>query len=392
MLNISKQCIIIGTGPAALMAASTLCKLGITPDVYEKRAAAGWKLLVAGSSGLNISYHCTEEELLQYYDSSELKKSFNFFSRESWIEFLHSLGEETFLGTSKRYFVKNKTASSLLNSWQKKLQEQNVSFYFEHELKNFTVLENQEIEVEFENGNKVQTKTLLLALGGASWLNEKPKWTSIFNNIHFTDFTPANAGYHLQAPEEFFLHAEGKPIKGLTLKTKLGEKQGELMITKYGLEGTPIYTMGCIGEATLDLKPDLSEEKLIARLKNAPGNLENRLLKAAKLSDGALLLVKYLAPKEAWENNVSLAKFIKNFPITLTVQRPLSEAISSQGGINWSELTDSLELRKFPGVFCAGEMINWHAPTGGFLIQACVSTGALAADGIAKKLNPSAQK
>lgn len=380
-----RECIIIGSGPAALMAAHCLSERGIQPVIFERRRGPGWKILVAGSSGLNISHDTPWPEFHGAYPrgGAELRAHLDRFPREAWLAFVKSLGEEVYLGSSRRYFIKNKKASPLLRAWLEHLGKRGAEIHYQEELVDF-ISQAGEVELIFKSGRKEKAKRVLLALGGASWEDEAPAWPALLRKkgIAFRDFTPANAGYEIAATTEFFREAEGKPIKGLLLRTAKGEKQGELMITKYGLEGTPVYTLGCPGTAALDLKPDLAAEKLLARLKEGNGSLKKRLEASAKLSAGALLLVKHLAPASAWDSPDNLAALIKNFPLTLTQPRPLSESISSRGGVAWEELGADLELKKAPGVFCAGEMIDWDAPTGGFLIQACVSTGASAAAGI----------
>ncbi len=377
--------IIIGTGPAALMAASTLSEAGINPVLFERRRGPGWKFLVAGSSGLNVTYDAPLADFLNFYrdGKKEIAPFIEKFPPEKWLEFIHSLGLETYLGTSRRYFLKTMKASPLLRAWIKKLTEEGAEFHYGEDFVDFQNLPSGEIEVAFLSGRKEKTRTLLLALGGGSWLDEDPRWPNILrkHGIAFQSFTPSNSGFHLEAPAEFFKDAEGKPIKGLILKTRLGEKQGELMITRYGLEGAPVYAVGCEGSATLDLKPDLSAEKLKERLK------VKDIARSAKLSPGAALLVKYLGVASELHDKERAARYLKNFPIKLLGPRPLSESISSKGGLPWNELTSTLELKKAPVVFCAGEMIAWDAPTGGFLVQACVSTGYGAAEAIRQKLH-----
>lgn len=377
--------IIIGSGPSALLAATVLGRAGLKVSLFEKRPSLGWKLLVAGSSGLNVSYDA--EDLSSFYSHrrQEIAACLAAYPREQWLQLLTELQEEPFLGTSRRYFIKNKKASLLLQNWAALLESLGVTFHFNESFQSFET--GPEISVKFASGRVEKTRTLLLALGGASWENAAPEWPTSFAqmNISCAPFVAANAGYHLKASKEFFLEAEGKPIKGLTLKTAKGEKQGELMITRYGLEGTPIYSLGCPGPAFLDLKPDLSAEKLWDRIRNARGTPLQKLEFGAKLSAGAIQLLKHLVelPREL---DPSIANLLKNFPIELLDPRPLSESISSSGGLVWDELNGRLELKKAPGVFCAGEMVDWDAPTGGFLIQACVSMGFVAAQGIQERL------
>ncbi|MGZ3694070.1 MAG: NAD(P)/FAD-dependent oxidoreductase [Bdellovibrionota bacterium] len=376
---------IIGSGPAALVAAEYLSEKGISVEIAERRAAPGWKLLVAGASGLNIAYDCADSELAEHYSAraQELGACFARFGREPWLALLHSLGEETFLGSGRRYFLTNKTAGKLLASWKTRLEERGVKFHFGEELMDCSTR-----SLRFASGLSVSPEAVLLALGGPSWEENPSAWPSIFSSrgIAFTPFTSANAGYSFRAPAGFFAANEGKPIKGLNLVTTRGTRQGELMITRYGLEGTPIYSVGAPGPATMDLKPDVVLGKLIERLRSTPGNVRAKVEKTAKLSPGAMAIFEALAPASAWESVDAIASALKSLPLELLAPRSLEDCISARGGLSWDELSSDLELKKMPGVFCAGEMVDWDAPTGGFLIQASVSMGHVAAEGILRKL------
>lgn len=372
--------LIVGTGPAALIAADFLSRAGRSVKIFERRPSAGWKLLVAGSSGLNVSH--AGEDLAQSFTerSQEMKKCLEVFSREDWLAYLESLKEPTFLGTSKRYFLENKKATGLLKTWVEKLQNQKVEFFFEEEMESFS-----SSEVKFQSGRTEPFRFLLLALGGASWEKQLPSWPEAFrkNSLQVTPFAPENAGFEFKVSPDFFTSAEGLPIKGFKLKTAKGEKIGECMITRYGLEGTPIYSMGCPGPAEVDLKPDLELAKLQQKIQ-AVGVKKWKL--AAKLSPGAELLFAALAPEGAMNSAETLAKSLKSLPLELLRPRGLEECISSSGGLSWEELQPDLSLKKMPSVFCAGEMVDWSAPTGGFLLQGSVSMGVVAAKGILKKL------
>ena len=372
-------CLVIGSGPAALMAADVLSQGGRAVQIFERRGGPGWKLLVAGSSGLNVTFDAPDEDFPRFYPerSDELAACLARFGKKDWLEFLHGLGEETYIGTSRRYFVKNFKASSLLKSWTERLAGRGVEFHYGKELVDFSPG-----EVKFADGSSAQGSAVVLALGGWSWESEPSPWPEAFRRkgIPFQEFSSSNAGYSFAAPEGFFASAEGKPIKGLTLTTARGTKTGELMITRYGLEGTPVYTLGCPGAATVDLKPDLDEAKLAQRLQPFRGDSRQKL-RGAKLSEGAFLLFEALAPPAAWESPEAAAAFLKKLPLELLAPSPLSECISSRGGLKWDALDPSLQLKAAPGVFCAGEMIDWDAPTGGFLLQASVSTGFVAGEG-----------
>lgn len=376
------SCAIIGTGPAALLAADLLSAQGIIPTIFERRSGPGWKLLVAGSSGLNVTHESNDFASFYTDRQKEMAKCLEKFTPQDWLAHLHGLGMETFLGTSRRYFLKSMKASPLLRAWLKRLDNRGVKIQYKECLVDWIKIPDG-FELIFQSGRKEKAATVLFAVGGGSW-EDSVSWPNLFSqkNISVSSLTAANAGYHIDVPPSFFANHEGKPIKGVILRTARGEKQGELMITRYGLEGTPVYTMGCPGPATLDLKPDLSAEKLLDRLQAARGTPKQRVQNAAKLSEGALALLS-LRP---FSDLPSAVHTIKNFPLTLLEPRPLSEAISTRGGLSWDELTDEMELKKVPGIFCAGEMIDWDAPTGGFLLQGCASTAKVAADAILLRL------
>jgi uncharacterized flavoprotein (TIGR03862 family) len=380
------DCAIIGTGPAALAAATRLTAAGIKPILFERRPAPGWKLLVAGSSGLNVTYDCPDEELVSHYSSrrNEMGHCLQRYPRATWLELLTSLGEEPYVGSSHRYFLRNKTAATLLNTWTERLEQAGAEFRYGEDLVGLTA----DLTLTFASGKSEQARSVLLAFGGGSWEDSYPAWPELLKGLGLegSKLLPSNAGYSFHAPEGFFEKAEGKPIKGLTLSTTRGKRQGELMITKYGLEGTPVYTVGCSGPAVLDLKPDLAEDKLAQKIASGKGAMLSRIENSAKLSPGALLILKALAYPRDFESPVSAAKAIKHLDIELLESRPLSESISASGGLSWSELGKDLEAKKVPGLFAAGEMVDWDAPTGGFLIQGAVSMGFVASDGILKHL------
>jgi predicted flavoprotein YhiN len=205
------------------------------------------------------------------------------------------------------------------------------------------------------------------------------------------EFEPSNVGYELKAPQALFDEAQGKPIKNCVLTTPLGSKQGELVITRYGLEGTPIYFLGTPGQSSLNLKPEQSAKEWLAQLqKPLRENLSplRRIKKLGGLSEAALALLYHLTDFATRSSLEKIASAAQSLPITLLQPRPLEEAISSRGGVEWSELDEALMLKKIPGVYCAGEMIAWDAPTGGFLIQGAVALGAAVGRQLGASLSP----
>lgn len=391
-MNSSKPIAIIGSGPAGLMAATRIASKGYPVHVYEKKAGLGRKILIAGSSGLNITYDCGLEELIKNYSGppSLWRQVLTSFTPQDWIKFIESLGLETFRGTSRRYFVKGMKGSAFLQAWIQFLKSKGVLFFLNHTCLDFEVGEG-EVRLRFEDEVK-SFSSVCFCLGGGSWEKiEKPlQWPKIFisKKIRFNEFYSANAGFQVNWTEAFLKEAEGLPLKNIVFSNRKGSRAGELIITRYGLEGTPIYALGEKGQAWLDLKPDLNESEIFRLLSKSKDNLSplRRAKKILKLSPAALALLFHFKNQKTSMNLEYWVKTIKKFPIQLNESQPLEEAISSGGGIDWSEISPDFMLKSYPGVFVSGEMIDWIAPTGGFLIQGCVSLGYRAAEGILKEL------
>lgn len=374
---------VIGTGPAALMAASVVAAHGHHVSVFEKNKGPGRKLLIAGGSGLNISNSLPLAEFAAQYtgDGIDWQKLLQQFSPSAWLAFIHALNLETFEGTSGRYFVREMKASGLLRAWLTDLEARSVEFHYGRELKDFEKADQDRITLHFSEGQSVIVDSAVLALGGASWLaeNETLRWPQILvsKGIALTEFTAANCGYEVAWKKEFLAEALNQPLKNAVLTSSAGSKKGDILITAYGLEGTPVYTCGSSETCHIDLKSDLNAAQIKQKLDAARENFSplRRAKKVLNLSPAALALIYHHAPGGGFSTNAKFADLLKNFPVTLLKPRPLSEAISSSGGVALAEITSDFELKEFPGVFAVGEMLDWSAPTGGFLIQACVSQG-----------------
>lgn len=364
--------------------------------MYEKRSSLGWKLLVAGGSGLNLSHKLPLEDFAAIYKSpsspSFFREWLQVYPPEHWLEFVERrLGMETFLGTSGRYFVREMKSSRMLQTWVRLLNDRGVLFFRDSEFIGFeTTLSRPTLQWRDSSGERrKEFDAIVLALGGGSWEKEIPKWPDLFQRkrIGIVPFTPSNVGWEVDWPLKFLKEAVRKPLKNIVLKTSLGEKAGDLLVTEYGLEGTPIYFVGVKGIARLDLKPSLTEEqikkKLSGKSKRSPIRCVDRFL---KLGEAAFAWVFHMAPEEVRRDGKKLSRWIKHSPIEFQRPRPLSEAISSKGGVRMDQLSEDprfpMMLKKHPGIFLCGEMLDWDAPTGGFLIQACVLQGILASRGV----------
>ncbi len=391
---------IVGSGPAALMAADIISASGFDVSIFEKRNSLGRKLLIAGSSGLNVTYDMPLKDFHKKYSGDELfwKNILSKFTPDDWLKFIHQLGIKTFKGTSHRYFVEEMKASRLLTHWKERLTQQNVKYFFNKCCIDFQKNPNGEITLFFDDGTQFAFMAVVFCLGGASWelVHEPVQWPKMFiqKKLELTPFSPSNVGFSVDFSPEFLKEAEGLPLKNVVLKSSKGSLQGDLVVTSYGLEGTPIYAIGAKETVYLDLKPDLSEEQIIKKLTKTKENLNpiRRIKKHLKLSPASLALLFHqsleIDPKDLnqWVHR------IKNFPIQFHERQGLQWAISSAGGIKLSEINFDLELKKFPGVFVAGEMLDWDTVTGGFLIQACVSQGFCSGQGVLTYLKNLRQK
>lgn len=382
---------VVGSGPAGLMVATVLAKAGITVHVYEKKRGPAAKLLLAGRSGLNISHHCTDRPIWEYYQGveSQFKRIIERFSVNQWLEFVNALGIETFLGTSRRYFIKTLKAAPLLKAWIQFLKGKGVRFFYGMENSGFeSGLDGVVLEFNHDPTQKKEFSAACLCFGGASWEpKETPlRWPQIFKSkeIEMTAFAASNAGFNVDWSAAFLKEAEGLPLKNIGLKSSGGAGLGELVITEYGLEGTPVYNLKKPEIIFLDLKPDMSHADIYEKLNSVREKLSplRRIKKTLGLCEATLALLYHHAPNGKSLDLQEWVEWIKRFPVELKSRRGLKEAISSSGGVKWCELNESLMLKKFPGVFVAGEMLDWDAPTGGFLIQGCVSLGFVAGEEI----------
>ena len=390
---------VIGGGPAGLFAAEVLSARGCQVTVYDQMPTVGRKLLMAGRGGLNLTHSEPLDRFRTRYGAAteQLRPFLDAFPPEALIAWAEGLGQTTFVGSSGRVFPRAMKASPLLRAWLKRLADQGVRLRPGTEWLGW----DDAGALSFRDQPAERADAVVLALGGASWprLGSTGEWARILEarRIGVAPFRPANSGVITHWSEAFAARFAGTPIKGLALSFEGRTVRGEAMITRQGLEGGGIYALSAplrdaiarAGRAvlTLDLRPDRSEESLAASLNRPHGgqSISNILRKAAGLAPVATNLIRESHGGRLPE---SLAHGVKHVEIIVTGMQGLERAISSAGGIRWSEVDEALMIKALPGVFVAGEMLDWEAPTGGYLLQACFATGVAAAKGVLRWLAP----
>lgn len=386
---------IFGGGPAGLMAAERLGELGHSVTLYEQMPTVGRKLLLAGKSGLNLTHSEPFENFVSRYGKSapHLRNSLREFSATELRAWADQLGAETFVGSSGRVFPKVMKASPLLRAWKARLESLGVKILTRHRWAGFD--EDMPLVETAEGVTAIQCDAALFAFGGASWprLGSDAHWVDAFRQkgIEIAPFRSSNCGFDVAWSEHFSGRFVGEPVKSVALTSELGTSQGEFVITKTGIEGGLIYAhSACLrdqldqhgkAELVLDLAPGRTKSQLITAFAKQDQKLSfsNFLRKGAGLTGiKAALIAEFYRGKDVER----LASLIKELRIPLLRPRPIEEAISSAGGICWSQINGNYMLCQLPGMFVAGEMIDWEAPTGGYLLTACFATGRAAAEGI----------
>ena len=383
---------IIGGGPAGLMAAEVLCAHGVPVDLYDAMPTLGRKFLMAGKSGLNLT-HAEPFDTFRsrFLDApapmQEILAAYPPAAIQAWAQ---SLGVETFTGTSGRVFPTQMKAAPLLRAWLKRLRDQGMRMHVKHRWLGWDT--DGSLLFEGPAGRLTHTaQVTILALGGASWprLGSDGAWVGPLGarGVDIAPLAPSNCGFDVKWSDHFRTRHEGSPLKAIALKLGDVQARGECMITNSGLEGGPLYTLSApLRDAiardgavplTLDLAPDSDTASLREKLSRPRGksSLSNHLRKTVGLTGAkAALLMEDPATRHA-QDPAQLAERIKTLPLTIENPRPIAEAISTAGGITWDALTPALELKALPSVYAAGEMLTWDAPTGGYLLTACMATG-----------------
>lgn len=394
---------VIGSGPAGLMAAEVLSEAGVGVDVYEAMPSAGRKFLMAGKSGLNISHTGSAHDvLMRYHDYSGLFPDYiGSFGPDEVTAWMEGLGMPAHVGPTGRIFPELMKASPLLRAWLRRLADRGVELHLRHRWTGWTP-EGGLAFAAPEGEVTVHPAATVFALGGGSWrrLGSDGGWAELFAaaEIPVAPFRPSNCGFTVDWSERMRDQFAGAPVKGIRLRAGGQETREEFAVTARGVESGGVYTLSALlrdeveanGTATLwlDLLPDLEAGEIARRLTAAPAkqSLSNRLRKALNLTGVKTALLYECADRDALNEPEQAARAIKALPLTLTGTVPLDEAISTAGGVTWDALDEGLMLKAKPGCFVAGEMIAWDAPTGGYLITACMATGRAAGAGVLKLL------
>ena len=390
-----KKISIIGGGPSAFLLACFLDPEKFSVTIYEKNKTFGRKFLVAGKGGFNLTHSETTQELInRYTPTGFLDKALQNFTNTDFRNWLHTIAIPTYIGSSKRVYPKQGIKPiEVLNAIAKTLKEKGVTIKYEHTFSGWNNTDEPLL-------NKVAIKTdyTIFCLGGASWkiTGSDGKWLDSFSEkgIKTKIFQGSNCGYKINWNKDFIKNHEGTPLKNITISCDTKLQKGEAVITTFGLEGNAIYGLSPQIRAQLaanlkaaiyiDFKPSLSIENLYAKMQvSGYKNTSQILKKEIKLSAAQIDLLKAYVSKEEYLNKEILAKKIKSFPLEILNTASIDESISTVGGIDLSAISQNFELEKLANQFCIGEMLDWDAPTGGYLLQGCVSTGVW----LAKYLN-----
>ena len=386
--------VVIGGGPAGLMAAEALAQAGLVVEVFDAMPSVGRKFLLAGVGGMNITHSEAYPQFVSRYAEREgqidgLLRDFNADALCRWI---HGLGVDTFVGTSGRVFPTDMKAAPLLRAWLKRLRDQGVVIHTRHRWLGWN--SDGSLRIAYPQGElQVEASAVVLALGGASWarLGSDGAWQPVLAEraVDISPLRPSNCGFEVAGWSAVLVDKfAGAPLKNVALSVPgMAPRKGEFILTAQGVEGSLVYAWSALlrqaieqqGQARLllDLLPDKPVEKIVQGLAKPRGSRSMAKHLHSQLGiDGVKAgLLRELTDQATFAQPQALAQAIKALPITLVRTRPLDEAISSAGGVCFEGLDEGLMVRALPGVFCAGEMLDWEAPTGGYLLTACFASG-----------------
>ncbi|MFC6298249.1 TIGR03862 family flavoprotein [Pseudomonas sp. CCM 7893] len=402
----SHHVIIIGGGPAGLMAAEVLSQAGVKVDLYDGMPSVGRKFLLAGVGGMNITHSEAYPAFLSRYAerAPQIAPLLHQFGAEALCEWIHGLGIQTFVGSSGRVFPTDMKAAPLLRAWLKRLRDQGVVIHTRHRWLGWN--DDASLLIHSPEGDKsLRSDAVLLALGGGSWsrLGSDGAWLKLLEDkgVPYAPLQPSNCGFEVSAWSELMVSKfAGAPLKNVAIGLADDKPRlGECVITATGIEGSLIYALSAPireainreGTATvhIDLLPGRSLDKVQAALAKPRGSrsMSKHLHSQLGLDGVKAALLRELAPAEHFNDPAQLAIDIKALPLTLVKARPMDEAISTAGGVPFEALDERLMVKQLPGVFCAGEMLDWEAPTGGYLLTGCFASGRAAGRGVLEWLN-----
>ncbi len=406
-----KHVIVVGAGPAGLMAAEMLSGAGIAVDVYDAMPSVGRKFLLAGKGGLNLTHSEPAGIFATRYGARQAVVApwLQVFGAAHLRDWAKALGVDTFVGTSGRVFPADMKAAPLLRAWLHRLRHGGVTFHMRHRWVGWDGASNSSSHGETTGAalvfdtplGQVRAKAdaVVMALGGGSWarLGSDGAWVPLLaaRGVAVAPLLPSNCGFDVQSgwSEHFASRFAGQPFKSVAIHMPEFHRKGEFVATATGVEGSLIYAASSLlrdeiaahGQATfhLDLRPDLPPEKVLAEVRHPRGSrsLSSHLKSRLGIEGIKAAILHELLTKAQMNDPAQLGAAIKSLPITLAAARPLDEAISSAGGVTFEGLDAQLMLANLPGVFCAGEMLDWEAPTGGYLLTACLASGKRAGQG-----------
>ena len=401
--HVSRRVAIIGGGPAGLMAAEQAINAGLSVDLYDAMGSVGRKFLLAGKGGLNLTHAEPFDAFVSRYGERGAQvvpwlRAFDANALRAWA---YRLGVGTFVGSSQRVFPMDLKAAPLLRRWLHRLRGAGVRFHVRHRWLGWS--DSGALRFATSDGERTITAdATVLALGGASWpqLGSDGAWVPLLRGAgaEVIELGPANGGFEVSWSEHLQTRFAGAPIRPVTVqwnddRGQAQRRQGEFVLSEYGIEGSLIYAIGADlraqlanhGRAVLhlDLVPDHSREKLADRLAAPRGkhSIGDWLRRRAGLDKVKVALAFELIDKATFADPAALAAHLKALPLRLQATRPVAEAISTAGGVRLESLDENLMLRSRPGVFCAGEMLDWEAPTGGYLLTACFASAVAAGQG-----------